>query len=598
MKHLITLILSCTVVTITAFSQPGTLDSSFGTNGTVVTEGMPGNYYDMALQNDGKIILAGTVLLNNSVFQLIRYNSDGTVDRSFGIEGRVVTDYDPDIYSTEEFKSVAVQSDGKIVGSGSTTVGGGAGNVNTAVLRYNPNGSLDSSFGENGVVIGKNFERYDNIEDMALQPDGKIVVTGNASDDNNNRVAFFTIRYLPDGHLDESFGDGGIILTSLSDPVEMKAVVVQSDGKIVIGGEFRFDYDWLFIRYLPDGSLDREFGVDGQAIVNFKNNTTYNILNDIALQENGRILGAGGLNVENATRDMMVIGLESDGQIDTSFGENGIVTSDFGERSAEARAVLVQRDGKIVAAGREFDPVTYSDGKFAVARYLSSGGPDVSFGEKGMQTTGIEGSTDPTGAALQEDGKIVVAGDTYIAELHPSTYGAIARYIGDRAEQNQYVKIKRWLKHHGFTCENLPRKKIKDYIVERSSNGSAFTEIGRISNNQNSFADPSPLSGTNYYRLATVSQDGSTSYSNIIAVEDNTPTIKIYPNPATKMLNIEGLSGRDTRLVITNLAGNVMARTTTASTRYSWNISDLKKGNYILTLEHEGKASSLQFVKE
>jgi hypothetical protein len=167
------------------------------------------------------------------------------------------------------------------------------------------------------------------------------------------------------------------------------------------------------------------------------------------------------------------------------------------------------------------------------------------------------------------------------------------------------TKIRRWLQHHnGIQWNKL--NDISNYIVQRSYDGIHFSQIARINSNDNSaltYEDPSPLNGTNYYRLQTTSINGAVNYSNALAVTNN--EIKISPNPATNSLHIEGLSstknlpaGRQVKLTVVDIAGNIKLQTVTNASSFNLNIASLKAGNYLLKIEINGEVVTKQFVKE
>ncbi len=584
--------------------QAGTLDSSnFGQNGKVITDGQYEGSNAVALQNDGKIIAAGSV----GNFLLIRYNIDGSLDSSFGIDGRAVASTCGSIYA------IAIQSDGKIVASGYTNL------VDIALVRFMPNGRVDSSFGSNGSVI-TDIRRYDYLNDMALQADDKIVVTGVTKSDDNDIETSFTVRYLPDGSLDESFGDHGIVITVYPEPTEINAIAVQPDDKIVIGGNNILSRlsKLLLVRYLPDGSLDRSFGENGIATAGFEN-IVYPIMYDLIVQPDGKIVTAGSSGVENSfKRNMTLVRFENNGAVDNSFAYNGIAITDFGENNpdvhSEAKAVLLQPDGKIFAAGnyKEYLTVTYN---FALALYQSNGRLDSAFGNNGLQTTSFMGGTAVAeDAALQSNGKIVLAGHAYFAATFSNQF-ALARYIGDRTGTRPiYVRVKRLLGNHLLLTGEIPAQaNTASFRIERSSDGSQFSGIASLSNataanssnNTTSvqsfrFEDAAPLNRINYYRIKQTDNRGNITYSNIVSeVVNETTALKLYPNPVKDVLQVEGLNGNVTStLAIYNWQGTSMQKSTVQAARYSLNVSRLLPGTYLLQVTALGEITTAKFVKK
>ncbi len=212
------------------YNADGSLDSSFGTGGKVTTDfGGSDAALAAVLQPDGKIVAVGTSAAD---FALARYNTDGSLDTSFGTGGKVTTDFG----GTDQAWAAVLQPDGKIVAAGLAS-------ADFALARYNTNGSLDTSFGTGGKVT-TSFEGSDQARAVVLQPDGKIVAVG-----WDNGVEFALARYNTDGLLDSSFGTGGKVTTDFGGSDAALAAVLQSDGKIVAVG-FANTTDFALARYL------------------------------------------------------------------------------------------------------------------------------------------------------------------------------------------------------------------------------------------------------------------------------------------------------------------------------------------------------------
>ncbi|HRI22218.1 MAG TPA: delta-60 repeat domain-containing protein, partial [Panacibacter sp.] len=460
MKYLFNFLFAVVIITAT-YAQPGTLDNSFGDDGKVLGQGfMVSEANAIAIQQDGKIIACGGGGYGNQGgFLLIRYNPDGSVDSSFGDAGRVVTDFSGPI---DDAYGVVVQPDGKILAAGQV-----GRNIDAGVIRYLPNGKPDSTFGINGIAITELLGGDDYVSSMVLQPDGKILVTGT----QKTKYAF-TIRYLPNGSLDESFGDNGKVLTFFDNVSEISSIAVQPDGKIVTAGIYDI-YGFtqmLLIRYTANGILDKGFGAGG--IVKMKFITGYQMsgLNGIILQSDGKIVVAGG-TYQQYDIFMALARFESNGMPDLSFGNEGKVITDFKRNVSEAKAVLLQPDGKIVATGSVSDYVG-TNSIFALARYKTDGSLDSSFGTDGLQTTYMEGNAQSYASVLQEDGKIILLGDSYIYPQGSTL--ALARYNGGKLNNlPEFAKIQKWQGHYGFTWNSWPGKKTTYYSVGRSTNASS-----------------------------------------------------------------------------------------------------------------------------
>ena len=412
---------------VVRYNSDGSLDTSFDSDGKVITP--LGNGDDDALgliiQGDGKIVVAGTVNVNNSESYdagLLRYNSDGSLDTTFDSDGKLIVDMgsaDDWVYDS------ALQADGKILITGSTTV---SGNYDIVVMRFNPNGSPDTGFDTDGRLTTSIGSGNDWGESISVQPDGKIVVSGNYYNASTN-YDFFIVRYNSDGSLDTSFNSTGKVTTAIVIGYDNAwENILQPDGKIILAGHSfnGSNYDITLARYNINGSLDATFDHDGKVTTAFGND--YDWGDKPTVQSDGKILVAGQIWDDSTNAgDSALVRYNTDGTLDQTFGINGRVITPIGSGNDYFNDVVVQNDGKIVAAG------TSSNGSnmdFAVARYNSEGSLDTSFGTGGKTTTDFGGGALPYGdnassVVIQSDGKIVVAGS-----LTPWDFG-IARYNTD-----------------------------------------------------------------------------------------------------------------------------------------------------------------------
>jgi uncharacterized delta-60 repeat protein len=232
----------------------GELDPSFDGDGRVLTDFGGDDFGSaMAIQSDGKIVSAGRSDAGAQPaanFALARHNPDGSLDPTFGSDGTVLTDFG----SSEAPEAVEIQADGKIVAAGLS--GGGADIADFALARYNPDGSLDLTFGGDGIVL-TDFGALDGANDIAIQADGKIVAAGTTLA-GDNPFNFALARYNPDGSLDAAFDGDGRVLTDFGSGEGAQDVGIQADGKIVAAG-FSFaganPGNFALARYLPNGPL-------------------------------------------------------------------------------------------------------------------------------------------------------------------------------------------------------------------------------------------------------------------------------------------------------------------------------------------------------
>ena len=283
-------------------------------------------------------------------------------------------------------------------------------------------GDLDPTFGTGGTVITAVVPGHDRINGVALQADGKVVVAGQAKKSpGQNAWRAVVARYNIGGTLDTSFDGDGMVITTFGpfDDAFQADVLIQPDGKIIVGGRAEVSgvgYDFGLMRFNTNGSLDTSFDGDGKATTNITGTRSSDI-KALALQSDGKIVAAGTANVAGQT-DWAVARYSANGSLDTSFDGDGKLTIAIGAGNAydEPRAVAVQPDGKIVVAG--FTVTSGNDLAIALVRYNADGSLDGTFGIGGIVTTNLGASSESaSGLALQPDGKIVVAGSSGSAFL-------------------------------------------------------------------------------------------------------------------------------------------------------------------------------------
>lgn len=303
----------------------------------------------------------------------------GALDVGFGMNGLVVTELGA---TAETASHVIVQSDQKVVVVG-TSFGADA---DFLVVRYNTDGSLDSTFGMGGKVVTAFGKPRDEATAVAQQSDGKIVVGGWTGDWYGSplaRLEFGLARYDADGSLDSTFGTNGRVTTSFgtSSSDLLSSVVIQSDGKIIAAGTTKHgeDADFALVRFNSDGSLDSTFGVGGKVITTF-GSSTFDAGRQIVLTSDQRIIVAGYTLAEFGTiaggDDMALARFNSDGSLDASFGTNGKVTASFGSGQESVDALALMSDGRIVVAGYSY---LGPNPGFAVARFQAAGQLDTTF---------------------------------------------------------------------------------------------------------------------------------------------------------------------------------------------------------------------------
>jgi uncharacterized delta-60 repeat protein len=326
----------------------------------------------VVVQPDGKTVVAGQINLTTGTATLqlavTRYNGDGSLDTTFANNGTAITVLAVPQTSALPFEArLALEPNGDIVALGLSDV-----------IRLTASGMPDPTFGNNGVVL-----LAGQANNLALQPDGKIVIVGANLE-----------RLNANGGLDTSFGAGGEV--TLVSP--QSTVAVQGDGRIIVAGS-------IVARFNPNGTLDSTFGIGGVAAIAFT-------AEDVALQTNGQIVMAGAIQdpTRTALMDFVVARLDVNGLADTTFGNDGLVITQVLDKS-QANSVLIQSDGKIVAAGSAA-PAENGQPSFALVRYNPDGAVDTTFGNQNDGQTIIPntGGTGANGAALQADGKIIAVG--------------------------------------------------------------------------------------------------------------------------------------------------------------------------------------------
>ena len=457
-------------------------------------------------------------------------------------------------------------------------------------------GTLDSAFGTNGIThVSSIYEHYINA--ILVQPDGKILLGGNeVFEDEYGQTqseTFAVLRSLPDGMPDENFGIDSKVVSIKG--IEIKSMLLQPDGKIVAGG-YNFEQHFYAERYLPDGTIDKGFGEGGSVETTFEAINNSCKMNGMALQADGKILATGTTTLKRYP-DLLLARYNSDGQLDKTFNDSGKVITHFPVNGAEGVSVLVMPNNKIVVAGNNIDR-DYGPSDFALAAYNEDGSLDQTFGDKGIVITDIGSKFDiVSSAALQLDGKIVVSG----FQDGPNNI-ILARYNGYGTNQQPLiVRIKRWLQHHGISWQAMQgNNQVRYYAVQRSSDDITYKEIARVSNRIgiNNYEDATLLTTNSYYRIVAVGVDGSRTYSNTVLV-DAAQQASIFPNPVRANLQVQGLPATGkTDVSIVDWNGNVRSTATTTGSNYSINTANLNSGSYLLKIQHNGTTTTQPFVKE
>jgi uncharacterized delta-60 repeat protein/uncharacterized repeat protein (TIGR01451 family) len=392
------------VVVIARFTSAGAIDTTFGTSSghtgaSLATDRDQGA--GLAMRSDGRFVVAGSGRGAHGDFDslVVAFTANGAVDTTFNGSG--FRQLDVGSITSTAFAN-ALQADGKLVAVGSTTTESPSSTTGGVIARYLADGTVDTTFGTGGITT---FDWPAHA--VAVQPDGKIVVGGYKLVSNVRSMTF--ARFQPDGTLDTSFGSGGTFtIAASSSDEEITSIAIQPDGKIVAAGWITPGTftDSVFVRLTPAGALDSAFNGGGIATVAMS--TGSDQVNAIALQSDGGIVGAGWAEISGEQDSISATRLDANGLLDTAFGTNGIATVNFGAHTSNGNAVAIQGDGRIVIGGRVFNGSTDD---FALARLTTSGALDSSFGSGGVASNDFGNHNRIFALRLLSSGKIVAAGE-------------------------------------------------------------------------------------------------------------------------------------------------------------------------------------------
>ncbi len=448
------LILAAAAVAVPALAAPGSLDVTFGTNGIVTTPvvGFTNLVHAIAIQPDGKIIAVG----EGGGMPVVRYNVNGSLDTSFNGTGIAEA-------TVGSAWAIAIQPDGKIIVVGDNS---NPANVDFKIVRYNANGTLDTSFDGDGMVVTPIGDSVDVAYSVVIQPDGKILVSGRSDSNPVFVTTFAMVRYNTNGSLDNTFDGDGIVIMPGAGNAITDSMALQPDGKIVIAHNIffsnSFSYGLAVLRYNSNGSLDTSFNTTGSLQTVVGTNVEFASL---ALQQDGKIVVACSSYTSNAAGyDFWVVRYNSDGALDQSFGNEGLVFTPIGSGASfdVPKSIAIQANGKIVVGGTS---PTASNKNFATVRYNRNGSLDQKWGNGGIVTTDLGGNADAINAVtIQKNGRIVVAGESDVATPGTRKF-ALARYMGDPAENFDYDR-------DGWSDISLFRPSTGDWYVLGSSSGS------------------------------------------------------------------------------------------------------------------------------
>lgn len=554
---------------VARYTTSGSLDTGFDSDGW--TEVTIGSGYDFAKsviqQSDGKIVVAGYFNNGTNDIALVRLNSDGSLDTGFDSDGiatlNITNENDSD--SEDACIAVAQQSDGKLVAFGYAELSGGERRAPSSgyyfAARYASDGSLDTDFGTSGIAMVAEGS-YCSTEAGIIQADGKLVILGY----NNDNYSVILHRLNSDGSLDTGFDSDGTLAPTLpTGSNHAYGLAQQSDGKLVIAGDNdNSGKDYLFARFNSDGSADTGFDTDG--IVEVDNNSgTHDIIYALAIQGDGKIVGAG--QYYSGSHNFAVVVLNSDGSLDTGFDSDGIAVTDIGTGGDVAYAICQQSDGKLVAAG-------YADSgneDFALVRYAQT---DVSLP---VDLLNFTGNYSRSGVDLKWSTASEIENLGFILER---------RIAGEN----------KWLEIANFN---------KDSNLSGQGSVNYQTDYW--------YCDKIIKPGFTYeYRLSDVDYSGFRKYhpTIIISIENSVlaKTISRYPNPFNTSMNIDftlvGTANVD--LQVFNTQGQLVVNLLQEKRNpgyhtIQWQASDLNSGVYFVrfnSVDMENPGNSVSEIEK
>lgn len=437
-----------TFATLSAMSQDGGLDTSFGDYGTVQTDinGETDLAYSIVQQTDGKLLMAGMTTIQGEAFpSIVRYRLDGTLDSSFG--NNAVAVFNRPDYQNEYYSTILNQNDGKILVGGAFYINS---TYQYAVHRFLPNGSIDTDFGNNGELIIFPNSRQGNLK---LLQDGSFLAGGRITDNGIFHVALK--KYLPNGTLDTSFGNNGVVLTSVgSEASSSREIALTHDNKIVVLADSRSNNtaSHVLLRYLSNGGLDTSFGNNG--IVDLTNDEGFKYYH-IAVYNDGKVAVTSSLFDGQLERySTLITRYLSNGDLDTSFGNNGNINPDG--YTLLINKIEVQENQRLLVYG-ELSDLFEGGGPFFMRRYYTTGHLDT-----GFQFNTPSYAYFVTDMLIQQDGKIVCLAHTpwydgqedIIMERHLNNTLSIPEFETQNAIIYPNPSTGIFIFKHGFHSEN------------------------------------------------------------------------------------------------------------------------------------------------
>jgi|688.fasta_scaffold15156_7 uncharacterized delta-60 repeat protein len=405
-KHVLMGLMLLITATEEVNAQAGTLDQTFGSAGKVTSNfNLIDRGLDFDIQSDGKIIVVGSTSTNtiSSNMLIARYNSNGSLDNTFGTNGILTST------ALVNLSSVILQSDDKIVAVG---MEGNTVSSKILVVRSNANGQFDNAFGTNGIVTYSIGAGLNVAKRVKLQTDGKIIIGCDYNYNNGNTREFAVIRLNTNGTLDNTFGTNGITTFTFNNLyASLWDLEIQTDGKIITSGVSQIgsnSYAYALARLDVNGALDNTFGNSGKTTAVFSG---LDFGTNCTILPNGKILMVG-----SSLPQVGLVQFNQNGMIDNTFGNNGLKTLSIGGNGNNGGFdIVIQPDGRIIVVGKAHLASNSLQSKFGLSRLNANGTTDFSFGTNGIVTTSFGSSSGietPYISKLQNDGKILLVGSS------------------------------------------------------------------------------------------------------------------------------------------------------------------------------------------
>lgn len=599
---------------ISQAQMPGTIDSTFATNGVLKLSPYQAGTdiaNAVAVLPDNKILMAGITDPGNFLWDAVVYrvNSNGTVDSTFGINGSSIFD----VGGNQDY----VQ-DMKVLTDGSILVAGGAydglADVNFAAAKLNADGVVDSSFGINGRFVMSLYpeDGEDIANAVAVQPDGKIILAGSGYIPNvGTHLAM--LRLNENGTLDSTFGDNGMVITNSGYENDVAYdILILSDGHILLCGYAdALAQQVLIEKFSETGALDSSFGTGGIALYDL--NPGNDVAWAIRMHPNGKIMAAGRKGAGNGKTDYMVMAINANGTLDTGFGIGGVASKNININDA-ALDMLIEPSGKIVLAGSSGGGLLGSQ-DFSICRFNENGSVDNTFGTNGATVSEI-GTFFSEAAAIgrQSDGKLVVAGKS--ADFDNDI--ALVRYFSDPVVATCDMPVN--LVTSGITSNSAMLS------WEQASGAASFQLRYRSMNDQtwtkmyvngNSVTINGLTPGVKYiWSVKAKCDDGVSSFSTnakfktlpqklVTSALTGDQGLQVYPNPSNGTFQFTYRSIdptiSDANIQIINSFGQIVYDQTAAIEAGELNgqinlTGKLATGNYFLTLMVGGKILQSNFI--